>query len=128
MYTNNFTHDILWKFYMYTTLVGSIFLEKSNNEELKIRSRPPEVLFYKCVLPIRSKFTGEHPRWNAMCFLSNLLHILRTHFSRNIAGELLLLNFVELMKAQNSCHSVIYSSKILNYWKSIGSFVLNSEL
>ena len=69
------------------------------------RSSHPEVFLGKGVLKICSKFTREHPCQSAIsiklqskfikitlwhgCSLVNLLHILRTLFSKNTSGQLL---------------------------------------
>ena len=70
------------------------------------RSSPPEVFLVKGVLKICSKVTGEHPCRSVIlikfqsnfieitlrdgCSPVNLLHIFRTHFSKNTSGWLLL--------------------------------------
>ena len=71
------------------------------------RSSHPEVFLEKSVLKICSKFTGEHPCRSMMsmrllcnfieitlrheCSPVNLLHILRTPFTKNTYGRLLLI-------------------------------------
>ena len=70
------------------------------------RSSPPEVLLVKGVLKICIKITGEHPYRSVIsinlicnfieitlrhgCSPVNLLHIFRTHLTKNISGWLLL--------------------------------------
>ena len=41
------------------------------------------------IVKVCSKFTGEHPCWNAVSSV-NLLHIFRTPYPKNISGGLLL--------------------------------------
>ena len=68
----------------------------SKTETTKCRSSHPEVFLVKGVLEISSKFTGEHPCRNVEITLRhgyspvNLLHIFRTHFTKNTSGRLLL--------------------------------------
>ena len=62
------------------------------------RSSHSEVFFWKYVLKISSKFTGEHPLLCSFiemalrygCSLVNLLHIFRTPFPKNTTEWLLL--------------------------------------
>ena len=70
------------------------------------RSSPPEVLLAKGVLKICIKLTGEHPYRSVIsinlicnfieitlrhgCSSVNLLHIFRTHLTKNTSGWLLL--------------------------------------
>ena len=70
------------------------------------RSSPPEVLLVNGVLKICIKITGEHPYRSVIsinlicnfieitlrhgCSPVNLLHIFRTHLTKNISGLLLL--------------------------------------
>ena len=68
----------------------------SKTETTKCRSSHPEVFLVKGVLEICSRFTGEHPCRNVEITLRhgyspvNLLHIFRTHFTKNTSGRLLL--------------------------------------
>ena len=84
-----------------------ILFKSYNRYYKKTRTSHPEVFLGKGVLKICSKFTGEHPCRSAIsikllfnfieislrheCFPINLLHIFRTHFSRNSFGWLLLI-------------------------------------
>ena len=72
------------------------------------------MFFWKCVLKIYSKFTGEHPCWSAMsikllcdfiemalrhrCSPENLLHIFGTAFYKSISVWLLLSNLTVLFQ------------------------------
>ena len=74
------------------------------------RSSHPEMFLRKGVLKICSKFTGEHTSRSVIsiqllrdlteialrheCSPANLLHIFRTHFSKNTSGRLFL-EFIE---------------------------------
>ena len=91
------TRQFLWKILMGCTLTilyifsegfSCILLyskhipETVNNEGLNIiRTSPPELLFYKGVLQICSKFTPmQKCDFNEFCFPVNLQHIFRTSF------------------------------------------------
>ena len=64
LYTYNFVYKKVLHVY---PPIASIFLENVNNEGVNIiKISPPEVLYYKGVLQICSKFTGEHPRRNVI--------------------------------------------------------------
>ena len=96
------------------------------------RSSHSEVFYWKGILKICSKFTGEHPCGSAIlikllcnfidialqhgCSSVNLLHIFRTPFLKNTSGRLLLM-FGWVLYIYLEKHLIKLNNK--NSWKDI---------
>ena len=126
---------------MHTLMIDCECNLSSVNLKLLIRSSHQEVFLEKGVLKICCKFTGEHPCRSVISiklFCSfieitlrygcsvNLLHIFRTHFTKNTFGWLLLTNLMTLSWSlltvvfcfiffENPSHGTIMILQLINF-------------